>query len=99
MDAEIFGGFCTLSLARGLLLFPGMKTFLVLVLSVTALYLWQRSGDRDGVAESKPALEKVAAVAATPRPVYEHDWAKHSLDRAQEVANQVRETRRQNEQP
>lgn len=77
----------------------GMKTFLVLILSVTALYLWQRSGDREAVTENKPAVEKVAAVAATPRPVYEHDWAKHSLDRAQEVANQVRTTRQQNEQP
>lgn len=68
-------------------------------LSVTALYLWQRSGDRDAVTENKPTVAKVAAVAAAPRPVYEHDWAKHSIDRAQEVANQVRETRRQNEQP
>ena len=76
-----------------------MKTFLVLVLSATALFLWQRSGDRDAVTENRPAVEKVAPVAATPRPVYEHDWAKHSLDRAHEVADQVQQTRQQNEQP
>ena len=77
----------------------GMKTFLVLVLSVTALYVWQRSGDSDAVTENKPAVEKVVAVAATPRPVYEHDWAKHSLDRTHEVMDQVWESRKQNDQP
>ena len=76
-----------------------MKTFLVLVLSATALYLWQRSGDRDAATEDKPAAENVAAVAATPRPVYEHDWAKHSLDRTHEVMDQVHQSREQNEQP
>ena len=76
-----------------------MKTFLVLVLSVTALYLWQRSGERDAVTESKPTADKVAAAPATPRPVYEHDWAKHSLDRTHEVMDQVQESRQSNEQP
>ena len=70
-----------------------MKTFLVLALSVTALYLWQRSGERDAVPENKAAVAKVATAPASPRPVSEHNWAKHSLDRAHEVADQVRETR------
>ena len=70
-----------------------------MVLCGTVLFLWQRSGGRDAVNENKPIGEKVAAVAATPRPVYEHDWAKHSLDRAHEVMDQVQETRRSNEQP
>ena len=78
--------------------FQGMKMFLLIVLSVTALFIWQRHGGSDAAPESKPATA-TAAASATPRPVYEHDWAKHSLDRAQEVANQVRETRKQNEQP
>ena len=76
-----------------------MKTFLVLVLGFTALYLWQRNGDRDAVTENKPAVEKVAMAPATPRPVYEHDWAKHSLDRTHEVMDQVHQSREQNEQP
>ena len=76
-----------------------MKTFLVLVLSVTAVFIWQRSGDSHAVTENKPAAQNVAAALATPRPVYEHDWAKHSLDRAHAVADQVRETRQSNEQP
>ena len=75
-----------------------MKMFLLLVVSVTALFVWQRYGSSNAAPESKPATASAAA-PATPRPIYEHDWAKHSLDRAQEVANQVRETRQQNEQP
>jgi len=74
-----------------------MKTFLLLVLTVTALYVWQRQGN-DGVT-AKPRAETAVATQAAPRPVSEHDWAKHSIDRAHEVANQVRETRQQNEQP
>lgn len=98
--SEFSDDFCTrFFLARSLLLLQGMKTFLVLVLSVTALYLWQRSGDSDAVNENKPGAAKVATAPATPRPVYEHDWAKHSLDRAHAVADQVRETRQSNEQP
>jgi hypothetical protein len=76
-----------------------MKTFLVLALSVTALYLWQRSGARDAASENKPAVEKAAAAPATPRPVYEHDWAKHSLDRTHEVMDQVQQSREQNDRP
>jgi len=77
-----------------------MKTFLVLALSLTAIFIWQRSGDRDAATGDKlAAVEKVVAAPATPRPVYEHDWAKHSLDRTHEVMDQVRETRQSNEQP
>ena len=75
-----------------------MRTFLLLVLTVTALYVWQRQGN-DAVTATKPRAETAVATRAAPRPVSEHDWAKHSIDRAHEVANQVRETRRQNEQP
>jgi hypothetical protein len=100
MDAGTFSRSCGLfALARGLLLLVGMKTFLVLVLSVTALYLWQRSGDQDAATDGKPAVQKVAVAAATPSVVSEHNWAKHSLDRTHEVIDQVQQTRRSNEQP
>jgi len=75
-----------------------MRTFLLLVLTVTALYVWQRQGN-DAVTPTKPRAETAVATRAAPRPVSEHDWAKHSIDRAHEVANQVGETRQQNEQP
>ena len=77
-----------------------MKTFLLLALSVTALYLWQRNGDQDAATDGKPAVEKkVTVAAATPGPVSEHNWAKHSLDRTHEVMDQVHQTRRSNDQP
>jgi hypothetical protein len=76
-----------------------MKTFLVLVLSLTALYLWQRSGNQQTATQSKPATEKITTAAVTPGPVSEHNWAKHSLDRTHEVIDQVQQTRRSNEQP
>ena len=73
-----------------------MKMFLVLVLSVAALFVWQRQGN-ETVTATKPPAEKQATVAAVPRPISEHNWAKHSLDRAHEVADQVRQTRGQND--
>ena len=76
-----------------------MKTFLVLVLSVTALYLWQRSGDQETATQSKPTTGKITTAAVTPGPVSEHNWAKHSLDRTHEVMDQVQQARRSNEQP
>ncbi|MDQ3546242.1 MAG: hypothetical protein M3429_06960 [Verrucomicrobiota bacterium] len=76
-----------------------MKIFVVLVLTVTALFVWQRSGN-DGAQPASPALEPATNVApVVAQPVSEHNWAKHSIDRAHEVANQVQETRRQDEQP
>lgn len=74
-----------------------MKMFLVLVLSATALFVWQRQGN-NAVTATNPRIEERAVAAATPRPVSEHNWAKHSLDRAHEVTDQVRQSREQNEQ-
>jgi len=74
-----------------------MRTFLLLVLTVTALYVWQRQGN-DAITATRPRTEKAVSTQAAP-PISEHDWAKHSIDRAHEVANQVRETRQQNDQP
>ena len=69
-----------------------MKTFLILVLSVAALFVWQR-GNQEATKKDQ------AAAAARVSTVSEHDWAKHSLDRAREVRDQVARVRQQNEQP
>lgn len=69
--------------------------FLVLVLSVTALFLWQRKGDNDAAGGNKPTVANTAAVPASPRPVYQLDWAKNSLVRTHEVMDEVRQTREQ----
>ena len=73
--------------------------FLVLVLSVTALFVWQREGEKAALADkARIAPPSAATAAAIPRPVSQHNWAKNSLDRAQAVADQVRQTRAENEQ-
>ncbi|MEO7723232.1 MAG: hypothetical protein ABIU29_00860 [Chthoniobacterales bacterium] len=74
-----------------------MKTFLVLVLSVTALFVWQRQNQR-AAAPGQPAVGKTTAAAVAPRQVSEHNWAKYSLDRAHEVANQLQQSRKQNKE-
>ncbi len=73
-----------------------MKTFLVLVLTLTALFIWQRKGNEE-LSATKPRIE--AATGTAPQPVSKHNWAKHSIDRAHEVADQVRQSREQNERP
>jgi hypothetical protein len=73
-----------------------MKTFLLLVLSLAALFVWQRQSHED-VTATKPQVETRPAPAAAPRPVSEHNWAKHSLDRTHEVMDQVQQSREQNE--
>lgn len=85
-------------MAQSVLSLGSMRTFLLLVLTVTALYVWQKQGN-DVVTATQPRAETPVATPAAPRPVSEHNWAKHSIDRAHEVANQVQETRQQNEQP
>jgi len=42
----------------------------------------------------KPAPQTTNAVSAPPRPVSEHNWMEHSLDRANEVKQQVVQQRK-----
>jgi hypothetical protein len=74
-----------------------MKTFLLLVLTVTALFIWQRH-DGGPTTASKPKGDTSVAAPMASRPVSEHDWAKHSLDRTHDVIDQVQQSREQNEQ-
>jgi hypothetical protein len=78
--------------------FQSMKMFLLLMLTVTALFVWQRN-DNHGANEAKPTRETPATVSSPARTTSEHDWAKHSLDRAHDVAEQVRKSRQGNNQP
>ena len=73
-----------------------MKTFLLLVLTVTALYVWERQGS-DAVTATRPRAELPVATPPAARPISEHNWAKHSIDRAHAVADQVRESRQSGE--
>jgi hypothetical protein len=79
-----------------------MKKFFLLVLLITGFFVWldRNNSSAPSFVINKAPLESThSAAQTTPRPVYEHDWAKHSLDRASEVADQVRKTRKENEQP
>ncbi len=75
-----------------------MKLFLVLVLTVAALFLWQRHGNETASAPSSQSGASSSTESVTPRPVSAQNWAKHSLDRTREVMSQVEQTRDQNEQ-
>ncbi len=75
-----------------------MKIFLVVLAIGAGLFYWQHQS-RTAATAADEKNSTAPAASVTPRPVYEHDWAKHSLDRTHAVMNQVRETRKDNEQP
>lgn len=69
-----------------------MKTFVVLVLTVTALFLWQRNSGHAPAGQPRAALKTEAKISAPA-------WPKASIDRARQVAAQVRTLREENQQP
>jgi hypothetical protein len=73
----------------------GVKTFVVLVLTVAALFLWQHNSEQAGGTGSA-----VNQPASSPSPaVSQHDWAKQSLNRANEAVAAVRTARAQSQDP
>jgi len=75
-----------------------MKTFMLVILTVTALFIWQRNSNPTA-AETKAAREMPAASLSPPQTTSDHNWAKRSLDRAQTVAEQARKSREESERP
>jgi hypothetical protein len=73
-----------------------MKKFLVIAVlaGLTWLFVVQK---RNEVSRPNPAGKTVTQNAGTPtpRPVSEHNWMKHSLDRANEVKRQVAQQRKE----
>ena len=75
-----------------------MKIFIVILVIGAGIFYWQnKSRTAATAAVEKSSMAPTASV--TPRQVYEHDWAKHSLDRTHEVMDQVTNTRKDNAQP
>jgi len=72
-----------------------MRKFLVITVlaGLTWLFIVQK---RSEPAKQEPKSKAVAQVAGSPspRPVSEHNWMKHSLDRANEVKRQVAQQRK-----
>ncbi|MDQ2868578.1 MAG: hypothetical protein M3R59_09255 [Verrucomicrobiota bacterium] len=70
----------------------------VVVIALLALgILFYRQKQASTAAAPAPAPQLQATL--TPRPASEHDWAKSTLDRAHDVAGQVKRERAANEVP
>jgi hypothetical protein len=73
--------------------FLRMRKFLVIV--VLAGLGWLFVVQKRSEPQKNTPDKAVAQVAASPRPVSEHNWMKHSLDRASEVKRQVAQQRKE----
>ena len=67
-----------------------IAVILVVMAVLGGLFLVQKQQDHRKV----EAAAKVPAQAASPRPVSEHNWAKHALDKTNKVTRQVAEQRK-----
>jgi len=81
--------------ARAVLLFLRMRKFLVIAVlaGLTWLFIVQKRSESAKPDQKSKTATQVAA-SASPRPVSEHNWMKHSLDRANEVKRQVAQQRK-----
>jgi cell division protein FtsN len=69
-----------------------MRTAVVILImaGLGYFFLAQKRQEQE-TASAKPSVTQ----STSPRPVSEHDWAKHALDRTREVTQQVRQTRKE----
>ncbi|MEY2488784.1 MAG: hypothetical protein QOC70_726 [Verrucomicrobiota bacterium] len=71
-----------------------MRTSVVVIIALALGCLFLVQKQREHLAAVAQAEEKATAkVAATPRPVSEHNWAKHALDTTRKVTDQVAKQR------
>jgi hypothetical protein len=73
-----------------------MRTFVVLLIAAVlgCLFIVQKRHDQNA-ARAPVATTAAGQKAATPRPVSEHNWAKHAIDRARNVTDQVATQRKE----
>lgn len=73
-----------------------MRTFVVILIAIVlgGLFIVQKQRERLTVV-AKTEEKVVEKKAVTPRPVSEHNWAKHSLDRTRTVIDQVAKQRQE----
>ena len=71
-----------------------MRTFVIILIVVVlgGFFIVQRRHNQDAAAE-----QAVAQLTATPRPVSEHNWAKHALDTTSKVTKKVANQRNDDE--
>jgi hypothetical protein len=70
-----------------------MRKFLVI--AVLAALSWLFVVQKRSEPQKTTPEKAVALASASPRPVSEHNWMKHSLDRANEVKRQVAQKRKE----
>jgi len=69
-----------------------MRIFVVLVLLAVLGWLFFSQKQREP--ENLAASANVPTQTASPRPVSEHNWAKHALDKTNKVTREVAEQRK-----
>ncbi len=68
----------------------GLLTFILVAGVGGGLFLWQKQHDQKTAAAEQTLTQSTPA----PRPTYEHDWAKHSLDTTHSVIQQIQRQRK-----
>jgi hypothetical protein len=63
---------------------------LLILAALGGLFLYQKQQDH----QKAEAAAKVRVETTSPRPVSEHNWAKHALDRTNKVTRQVADQRK-----
>jgi hypothetical protein len=72
-----------------------MRTGIVILIALVLGGLFVVQKQRERLAVVAQAEQQAAAKGSpTPRPVSEHDWAKHSLDKTRSVMSKVAEQRK-----
>jgi hypothetical protein len=72
-----------------------MRTTVVILIALVLGGLFLVQKQRERLAAVAQAEQQAAAKeTATPRPVSEHNWAKHSLDKTRSVMSKVAEQRK-----
>ena len=74
-----------------------MRTAVIFFLSAAlgCVYLYQKRHEQPAPRPTTVTAQEAAA----PRPVSEHNWAKHALDSTAKVTRQVAKERKENEIP
>jgi hypothetical protein len=73
-----------------------MRTFVVLLIAAVlgCLFIAQKRHEQNAT-PAPVATTASTKQASTPRPVSEHNWAKHALDRTKSVTDQVAAQRKE----
>lgn len=69
-----------------------MRIFIVLV--VLAVLGWLFLSQKQQAPQTAEAAPSASTQTASPRPVSEHNWAKHALDKTNKVTREVAEQRK-----